>query len=57
VYPLTATVALLLLYLFVKEFEQITKELILNIIFMLVSTFYCIKASYHYLSAQTKYYL
>ena len=52
VYPLTATVLLLLLYLLVKEFEQITKELIINIIFMLVSTFYCIKASYHYVSSK-----
>jgi ABC-type xylose transport system permease subunit len=43
VYPLTATIVLLVLYYFVEEIEQITKELILNTIFMLFSTFYCIK--------------
>jgi hypothetical protein len=57
IYPLTATIVLLLLYLFVKEFEKITKELILNVIFMLVSTFYCIKTSYKPLSDKIKYYL
>jgi hypothetical protein len=39
VYPLTATIVLLVLYYFVEEIEQITKELILNTIFMLFSTF------------------
>jgi minor histocompatibility antigen H13 len=57
VYPLTATVLLLLLYFFVKEFEQITKEFVLNTIFMVLSTFYCIKASFNYVSKHIKDYL
>jgi hypothetical protein len=46
VYPLTATVVLLLLYFFVTKIEQITMELALNAIFMVLSTLYCLKTCY-----------